>query len=229
MNQRVKPALAVVLVGMLAWMLYTQLSGVSLLPGSEVPDLPGEPDVKQLGDLEDIASVAPKAVLGGAPTYDLGGRNLFQYGTIKPPPPSPEELERMRKAEEARLKALEDQARERQAAEAAARAAREAAAQQAREVAEQQRAKAPPPVAEPKAPPKPPPPPIDLKLVGYLGPPEAKIAVFYAPKSKEIVLGKKGEVIEGKFTVLDIGVESVDMGYADPAHAGSKKTIQMGK
>ena len=26
-------------------------------------------------------------------SYDGGGRNLFHYGVIKPPPPSPEELE----------------------------------------------------------------------------------------------------------------------------------------
>ncbi len=229
MNQRAKTALAVVLVGVLGWLTYSQLSGVSLLAGSDIPDLPGELETGNLEGLEEVTSLAPVAVLGGAPSYDLGGRNLFQYGAIRPPPPSPEELERIRLAEEQRLKALEEAARQRQAAEEAARLEREAAAQKALEEMNA-RAKAAPPVeAAPKVPPKPPPPAIDLKLVGYLGPLDSRIAVFYASGGKEIVLGKKGEILEGKFKVLEIGVESVEMGYVDPAHADAKKTIHLGK
>ncbi len=229
MSQRAKPALAVALVGVLGWMLYSQLSGISLLSGSDIPELPGELETGNLVGLGEVTSLSPAAVLGGTPTYDLGGRNLFQYGTIKPPPPSPEELERMRKAEEERLQAMEAAAKQRQEADEAMRQEQQLQAEKAMAEASAQRAKAPPAETRPQTPPKPPPPAMDLKLVGYLGPQNSRIAVFYTSGGKEIVLGKKGEVIEGKFTVLDIGVESVEMGYVDPVHAGSKKTIQLGK
>lgn len=232
MSQRTKPALAVALVGVLGWMLYSQLSGVSLLSGSDIPELPADLETGNLVGLDEVTSVSPEAVLGGSPTYDLGGRNLFQYGAFKPPPPpppSPEELERRRKAEEERLKAMEEAAKLRQAEEEARRQEQQLLAEKAMAEAAQQRAKAPPVEAKPQPPPKPPPPAMDLKLVGYLGPQGSRIAVFYTAGGKEIVLGKKGEVIEGKFTVLDIGAESVEMGYVDPVHAGSKKTIQLGK
>ncbi len=229
MNQRVKPALAVALVGVLGWLLYSQLSGISLLSGSDIPELPGDLETGNLVGLEEVTSVSPVAVLGGTPTYDLGGRNLFQYGTIRPPPPSPEELERMRKAEEERLKAMEEAAKQRQAEEEARMQQQQLQAERAMAEATAQRAKAPPVETMPQPPPKPPAPAMDLKLVGYLGPQSARIAVFYTSGGKEMVLGKKGEVIKGKFTVLDIGVQSVEMGYVDPEHAGSKKTIQLGK
>ncbi|HXI02509.1 MAG TPA: hypothetical protein VNI57_04975 [Candidatus Saccharimonadales bacterium] len=225
MADKVKPALAVVLVGALAWLLYTQFSGVSLLPGATLPALPAEPDPGPLKDLKDLSSFSAVPLLGGTPSYSLGGRNLFQYGQVKPPPPSPEELEARRKAEEARLKALEEAARQRQAAlDAAKKAAEDARKNRQQNPIEEKSA---PPA--PQATPKPPPPPMNFKLVGYLGPQTSRIAVFYTDKDKEILLGRKGEVIEGKFRVVDIGAESVEMGYVDPEHAGTTKTIQLGK
>jgi hypothetical protein len=225
MSANVKNVLAVGLVGALAYLLYAQFSGVSLMPGAGLPEVPGAPGYGGLSELETVASVSPVPLLGGTPRYDLGGRNLFQYGQIKPPPPSKEELERMRKAEEERLRALEEEAkRRREAQEEALRKAREA--QEA--LADLNKARQD---TEPPPPPKPvkaPPPPIDLKLIGYLGPLDSRIAVFYKTKEKEVVLGRKGEIIEGRFRVLGIGTESVEMGYVDPEHAGSSKVIQLG-
>lgn len=227
MADKVKPALAVVLVGALAWLLYTQFSGVSFLPGATLPALPAEPDPGPLKDLKDLSSFSAVPLLGGTPSYSLGGRNLFQYGKPKVKEPTPEEIEARRKAEEARLKALEEAARKRQAEiDAKNKAAEEARKNRQQNPIEKPDKTAP---AAPRPAPKAPPPPMNFKLVGYLGPQTSRIAVFYTDKDKEILLGRKGEVIEGKFRVVDIGAESVEMGYVDPEHAGTTKTIQLGK
>ena len=96
MGSRSKGVLAVALVGALAWLLYSELSGVSLISGTSLPSVPEPPAFGRLTELEAVASVSAAPLLGGTPQYDLGGRNLFQYGQMKPPPPSPEELERIR-------------------------------------------------------------------------------------------------------------------------------------
>jgi hypothetical protein len=44
----------------------------------------------------------------------------------------------------------------------------------------------------------------------------------------EIVLGRKGDILEGKFKVLSVGFDSVDIGYSDPAFKGAKKRIELG-
>lgn len=228
MSPQVKNVAAVALVGVLAYLLYSQMSGVSLLSGSSVPEVPAAPGAGRLAELEEVSSVTPSPLLGGTPSYDLGGRNLFQYGQAKPPPPSAEELERRRREEEARLKAMEEAARLRREQEEARRKAQEEARKALEELHRQQQQKTKAKSdAIPVAPTKAPPPPIDLKLIGYVGPMDSRIAVFYS-KDKEIVLGRKGEVIEGRFRVLDIGTESVEMGYVDPEHAGSSKVIQLG-
>lgn len=226
MNERVKNILAVGLVGTLGWMLYAQLSGISLLPGAGLPEVPELPLLGPLNELEIVASVSPVPLLGGTPQYDLGGRNLFQYGQVKPPPPSPEELERRRKAEEERLRRLEEEARRRRLEEQERRR-REQESQEALKDLEEEKEKprTPPP---PRTTAKAPPPPIKLQLIGYLGPMKSRIAVFYKADGKEIVLGRKGEVIEGRFKVISIGTESVEMGYVDPEHADARKTIQLG-
>lgn len=225
MSERVKNILAVALVAVLGWMLYAQLSGISLIPGAGLPEVPEAPDLGPLEELGVIASVSPVPLLGGTPQYDLGGRNLFQYGQAKPPPPSAEELERRRLAEEARLKALEEAARRRREEMEAAQKARDQKNKEALEALQQEKDRPPPP---PPRKVKAPPPPIDLQLIGYLGPMNSRIAVFYKAKGKEIVLGKKGEVIEGRFRVISIGAESVEMGYVDPEHSDARKTIQLG-
>jgi hypothetical protein len=88
--------------------------------------------------------------------------------------------------------------------------------------------KAPPPPppsavrpAEPAAPvtpsgPPPPPPlaPIALKFIGVMGPENAKIAILSDGRNPPF-LGKEGAIIEGRYRILKIGVESVELAYAD--------------
>ena len=72
--------------------------------------------------------------------------------------------------------------------------------------------------AAPAAPPGPPPPPplapITLKFIGVLGPESAKIAILSDGQNPPF-LGKEGAIIEGRYRILKIGVESVEVAYAD--------------
>jgi len=226
MKDQVKAVIAFALVGILAYAIYTQMSGLSLVPAFDVEPPPDEPDTSRLADLSEVTSVAKVPLLGGKATYDLGGRNLFQYGKPKPPPPTAAELEARRKAEEARLKQIEEEAKrraeeQRKLQEEQARRAQEQADALAKMREEQKNRQQD---AQPAR--KSPPPPINLKLVGWLGKPSSRIAVFL--RGEEIVLAGKGEVIEGKFRVLSLGPESVTMGYTDPEHADATKVLAMG-
>lgn len=69
----------------------------------------------------------------------------------------------------------------------------------------------PPPPAAPVEPPKPQPPPVDVQYLGSFGPEGAPIAVF--TNGEEIFNVRQGEVIEGKFQVVRIGYESVDLSF----------------
>jgi len=129
-----------------------------------------------------------------AAQYDPQGRDLFKYSVR---PPTAEELRQQREAAERQRKLLEMEA---QAREEAARREREAAALQAVELA--------------KNPPRPQPPVIALKYVGYLGPKNDKIAVF--ADGDDVIVAKRGETVKGQFTVVEIKVESVIMGYTRP-------------
>jgi DNA repair exonuclease SbcCD ATPase subunit len=133
----------------------------------------------------------------------------------------------MRKAEEARLKAMEEEARKRAEEQKRLQEENEARAREARELAEKQNAAELQAQAQRAAapPPKPPPPPINYKLVGWLGPQQQRIAVFL--NGKDIVLARKGEVLEGKFKLLSMAAESVEMGYVDPTYAEARKRLEM--
>jgi hypothetical protein len=76
----------------------------------------------------------------------------------------------------------------------------------------------PVPPAAPAAPSGPPPPPplapITLKFIGVLGPESAKIAILSDGQNPPF-LGKEGAIIEGRYRILKIGVESVEVAYAD--------------
>jgi hypothetical protein len=90
--------------------------------------------------------------------------------------------------------------------------------------------KAPPPaptsaapaVTGPAAPPPapagpPPPPPIPYKFVGLVTPeaqPAKRIAVLSDGRNPP-VYGREGDIIEGRFRILKIGVESIEMEYID--------------
>ena len=69
---------------------------------------------------------------------------------------------------------------------------------------------APPPV--PQGPP--PPPPITLKYIGVLDTAQGRVAVF-RDTGGDIVNGKEGDIIDGRYRLLKIGVESADLAYVD--------------
>jgi hypothetical protein len=69
----------------------------------------------------------------------------------------------------------------------------------------------PQPPQPPPPPPKPQPPPVDVAYLGSFGPASAPIAVF--TNGEEIFNVRTGEVIAGKFQVVQIGYESVDLAF----------------
>jgi hypothetical protein len=87
--------------------------------------------------------------------------------------------------------------------------------------------KAPPPDPNPKPPPgpvepegpvvppgPPPPPPIPLKFIGIVeGRGVGKVAAF--SDCKRTFYGREGDIVDGRYRLLKIGVESVTMNYAD--------------
>jgi hypothetical protein len=72
------------------------------------------------------------------------------------------------------------------------------------------------PVVVPAPPPGPPPlPPIGLKLIGVLERANGvKWAVLSDGKSAPMY-GKEGEIIDGRYAIVKIGAESIEMTYAD--------------
>ena len=69
---------------------------------------------------------------------------------------------------------------------------------------------APPPV--PQGPP--PPPPIALKYIGVLETAQGRVAIF-RDTGGDIVNGKEGDIIDGRYRLLKIGAESADLAYVD--------------
>jgi hypothetical protein len=71
--------------------------------------------------------------------------------------------------------------------------------------------------AVPTGPPPPPPvPPITLKFIGVMEVPTQarKIAVLSDGRGAPFT-GREGEVVDGRYRILKIGVESIDIAYAD--------------
>jgi len=72
-----------------------------------------------------------------------------------------------------------------------------------------------PVVVAPPPPPGPPPlPPIGLKFIGVLDTSQGKVAVF-RDNGGDVINGKEGDIIDGRYKLLKIGVESADLSYAD--------------
>jgi hypothetical protein len=101
----------------------------------------------------------------------------------------------------------EELAARRAAEEAALRAAEEAA----RRAAEQAAAE----------PPRPQPPPVTFTYLGSFGRPDRRIAVLAA--GENIINARRGDVIDGKFILADIGYESVDIGFVAFPEAPPKR------
>jgi hypothetical protein len=72
----------------------------------------------------------------------------------------------------------------------------------------------PAPVAVPTPQGPPAPPPIALKYIGVLETAQGRVAVF-RDTGGEIVNGKEGDIIDGRYRLLKIGVESADVAYVD--------------
>jgi hypothetical protein len=67
----------------------------------------------------------------------------------------------------------------------------------------------------PTGPPPPPPvPPITLKFIGVMGTETSKLAVLSDGRGAPFY-GHEGEVVEGRYRILKIGVESIEIAYAD--------------
>jgi hypothetical protein len=68
---------------------------------------------------------------------------------------------------------------------------------------------------EPTGPPPPaPPPPIPYKFIGLVEGQAKRIAVLSDGRSAP-VYGREGDIIEGRYRVVRIGVESIEMEYID--------------
>jgi hypothetical protein len=74
---------------------------------------------------------------------------------------------------------------------------------------------APPP--EPTGPPPPPPlPPIPYKFIGLVEVPGEKKRIAVLSDGRNLPLhGREGDIIEGRFRIVRIGAESIEMEYAD--------------
>ena len=72
------------------------------------------------------------------------------------------------------------------------------------------------PVAPAGPPPPPPLAPITLKFIGIVDAPShgEKIAILSDGRNAPFY-GKEGAIIEGRYRILKIGVESVELAYAD--------------
>ncbi len=74
---------------------------------------------------------------------------------------------------------------------------------------------APPAPPDPNAPPPPPPPPppITLKLIGIVQGSGKPIAAL--SDGKDVFYGREGEIIEGRYKIIKVNVESIDIAYVD--------------
>lgn len=84
----------------------------------------------------------------------------------------------------------------------------------------------PPPARPSGPPPPPPPPPVDVEFLGSFGPENRRIAVFEGEENV-VINALVGDLVNGKFRVVAIGLESVDLGFegfpdAPPERLGIK-------
>ncbi len=76
---------------------------------------------------------------------------------------------------------------------------------------------APPPVASAPAGPPPPPAlaPIAMRFIGLVEAPEHAQKIAILSDGRGIYQGREGDIIEGRYRIVRIGVESVEMTYLD--------------
>lgn len=74
----------------------------------------------------------------------------------------------------------------------------------------------PQPVVIPSAPPGPPPlPPIAMRFIGLVEEQDRAQKIAILTDGRGIYQGREGDIIEGRFRIVRIGVESVEMAYLD--------------
>ena len=215
--------LAAVLVTFLYMRAGSAEGGVASDPAVFATDPP--PAVAQaigkLGSVK-IPSVLLDRLQEAKAPYDPSQRNIFRYGNVPLPPPSPEEQARI---EEAR----------RQAEEARQKAIAEEQQRQAQLLAQQQAQAAQPPIdpntglpvgTPPPPPARPTPPAITLRYSGVLGSARGPMAVLYS--GEDVILARVGDTVEKQFKVLDIGYDWVKIGYVDPQFADDYQKLRMG-
>jgi hypothetical protein len=62
----------------------------------------------------------------------------------------------------------------------------------------------------------PPPPPIPLKFIGLVDVPgQSKKIVALTDSKGSVFHGMEGETVEGRYKILKVGVESIEMSYID--------------
>jgi hypothetical protein len=73
----------------------------------------------------------------------------------------------------------------------------------------------PPPPPDPNAPPPPPPPPppITLRLLGIVQGSGRPVAAL--TDGRDVFYGREGDIIEGRYRIVKINVESIDIAYVD--------------
>jgi hypothetical protein len=57
--------------------------------------------------------------------------------------------------------------------------------------------------------------PIQLKFIGIVEKADLKLAVLIQGEGRAPMFGKEGDIIDGRYRILKIGVESIDLAYAD--------------
>jgi hypothetical protein len=72
---------------------------------------------------------------------------------------------------------------------------------------------APPPDPNAPPPPPPPPPPITLRLIGIVQGSGRPIAAI--TDGKDVFYGREGDIIEGRYKIIKVNVESIDIAYVD--------------
>ncbi len=203
--------LGVLLVGLVA-VLWQHLGGEPA--GTRGPARRGGATRTDLASLK-VFPVQWTSLSAPRPPYDPSGRNIFQFGAVAPPPPPP-----LTPAEQAAIREAQRLAEEqRLAAQRAAEEAAQRAAQEAARRAAEDASRPPPP------PPKPVPPPINYKFIGYVGPPDHKIAVL--TNGADLVFARQGDEVEKGIRILEIGYESIKFGYTDPKFRGESQTLPM--
>ena len=215
MARRREIILGVLMVG-LAVVLWMNLAGdrPGGAPSASRGITPGGADISSVR----VHETAWALLTAPRPAYDPAGRNIFQFAAVPPPPPP-----KLTAAEEEAIRAARLRAEEERRRQEALRREQQQAQQQ-----QQRQAQPPPPVQvdfTPPPPVKPKPPPIEYKFIGYIGPPQNKIAVLH--DGEDLVFARMGEELDKGVRILEIGYESIKFGYTDPRFSEDSQTLPM--